>query len=394
MTGDRLTRRLADLAAQGRPLAPDMPGLGAIALALTAQDPDRIVLSQGGRDISRSEMIGMARRLGAGLLGRGLKKGAVVAFQLPNWWEATIINMACALFGWRLVPLLPIYRAAELGAILPACQVQAIFLPPATPKVDYRAMVLGLDTPPELIFSVRVSEDPDGFEALAAQSSPLENLPQPDLAPCHDAKVIIFTSGSTGRPKGVIHTHASIDAVVRQTVDFWGMSEGDTLYVPSPIGHIGGSIYAFEFPWITGCRTVLEDTWNPARAVEQIDHHGVTFMAGATPFLTGLLDAAETARTRLPSLGRFICGGASVSPELIRRALAAFPNAVVSRAYGSSEVPLAFPGIRDRSIAETRANTDGETAVDFKILAPDLPRPPPDQAAKSPCAGRKCLPDI
>ena len=368
---DTLADRLAVLEAKGRHIAPPQPGLGAIALALTAEDPDRVVLSQAGRDLTRYDMVAMARRLGGALQARGVKKGARIAFQLPNWWEAAVINMACALFGWRIVPLLPIYRAAELGAILPACGVDAIFVPPASPRVDYRAMVEGLDGPPRLILSVRDDTDPDGFETL------LDHAPAaPDLPPSNDAKLIIFTSGSTGRPKGVIHTHASIDAVVRQTVDLWRMGEGDVLYVPSPIGHIGGSIYAFEFPWITGCRTILEDGWDPARAVQVMDDDHVTFMAGATPFLKGLLEAAEAADTTLPSLRRFICGGASVPPELVRRGLAAFPNAVVSRAYGSSEVPLAFPGIRDRASAEARADTDGEKAVELQILAASDPVAP------------------
>ena len=41
-------------------------------------------------------------------------------------------------------------------------------------------------------------------------------------------------------------------------------------------------------------------------------------MAGATPFLRGLLDAAKAADTRLPHLKLFICGGASVPPALNR----------------------------------------------------------------------------
>jgi len=366
---DRLSERLAALDAAGRHRAYPLPGLGAIALDLAAEDPHRVVISQGGRELTRSEMVAMARRLGGALMARGLRPGAAVAFQLPNWWEAAIVNLACALFGWRVVPLLPIYRAAELRAILPACGVEAIFVPPASDKVDYRAMVEALDAPPGIIVTVRGGHGDTGeagFDALL-RHEPAEAA----IAPSHDVKLIIFTSGSTGRPKGVLHTHASIDAVVRQTVDVWGMGEGDVLYVPSPIGHIGGSIYAFEFPWITGCRTILEERWDPARAVERIDAEGVTFMAGATPFLTGLLEAAGAAGTRLESLRRFICGGASVPPELVRRALAAFPGAVVSRAYGSSEVPLAFPGIRSRAEAMERADTDGEAAVELRLLAPD-----------------------
>ena len=103
-------------------------------------------------------------------------------------------------------------------------------------------------------------------------------------------------------------------------------------------------------------------------AVARIDGEGATFMAGATPFLRGLLDAAEAAGTSLPSLRRFICGGASVPPELVIKALKAFPSTVVSRAYGSTEVPLACPGIATRDEAMQRANTDGALGLDLRVL--------------------------
>lgn len=357
---NRIDDRMAGLSAD-RHRAPRRPGLGEIALALTAQDPDREVIRDGDRRLTRGEMLDMALRLGGAFDRMGLTPGAPIAFQLPNWWEATVINLACALFGYRIVPLLPIYRKAELQVILPACGVEAIFVPPASDKVDHPAMVAALDTPPAHVVTVR-GDAPGAarFDDLIA-GEPAE----PRLPDSRDAKIVIFTSGSTGRPKGVIHTHDSLDAVVRRTAEFWSLGAGDVMYVPSPIGHIGGSIYAFEFPWITGCRTVLEDRWDPAHAVKRIDAEGATFMAGATPFLTGLLDAAQEAATDLPSLRRFICGGASVPPELVRRALAAWPRAVVSRAYGSTEVPLACPGIRDRASAETNAETDGEMGLDL-----------------------------
>ncbi|MEC7764885.1 MAG: AMP-binding protein [Pseudomonadota bacterium] len=358
----RIDDRMAGLSPD-RHRAPRRPGLGEIALDLTAQDPDREVIRDGERRLTRGEMLDMALRLGAAFERMGLTPGAPIAFQLPNWWEAAVINLACALFGYRIVPLLPIYRKAELQVILPACGVEAIFLPPASDKVDHPAIVAALDTPPAHVVTVRgAAPDASRFDDLIA-GPPAE----PSLPDSRDAKIVIFTSGSTGRPKGVIHTHDSLDAVVRNTAGFWSLGAEDVMYVPSPIGHIGGSIYAFEFPWITGCRTVLEDRWEPARAVARIDAEGATFMAGATPFLTGLLSAVDAAGSALPSLRRFICGGASVPPELVRRALAAWPQAIVSRAYGSTEVPLACPGIRDRASAEAQAETDGETALDLVL---------------------------
>jgi acyl-CoA synthetase (AMP-forming)/AMP-acid ligase II len=362
MTGavDRLAARMRDLDAAGRHRAPRSPTLGEIALDLRTQAPDVEILRQGDTRLTRGDMVDMALRLAGGLDRLGLTPGAAIAFQLPNWWEATVLNLAAALTGYRIVPLLPIYRKAELSAILPACGVEAIFIPPAG-KVDYPGLVASLDTPPDHVVTVR-GNGPLTFEALTSGAAATPRLPD-----SRDAKMIIFTSGSTGTPKGVIHTHDSMDAVVRGTAGFWGLADADVLFVPSPIGHIGGSIYAFEFPWITGCRTVLEDGWDPDRAVARIDDEGATFMAGATPFLSGLLASAARAGSDLPTLRRFICGGASVPPELVREALAAWPATVVSRAYGSTEVPLACPGIRDRAAAEAHADTDGEMALDLRL---------------------------
>jgi acyl-CoA synthetase (AMP-forming)/AMP-acid ligase II len=46
-------------------------------------------------------------------------------------------------------------------------------------------------------------------------------------------------------------------------------------------------------------------------------------------------------------------------------------NCTVSRAYGSTEVPLVSPGIRSRADASYGATTDGECAADVRLLAED-----------------------
>lgn len=372
MSGQVITDRMAALRRTGRTRPPQRPTLGALALDLAQQDPDRPVLTEGTVTLTRASLVDLALRLGGGLVARGLRPGAVVAFQLPNWWEAVVINMATALFGWRIVPLLPGYRASELGVILPACGVDAIFVPAATNRADPSAVIAALPGPTPAIHPLRGPAGPDTFEALITHPPGT-----PQLAPSDDAKLILFTSGSTGRPKGVIHTHDSLGAACARAIAFWGLGETDRLYVPSPIAHIGGSIYAFEYPWIGGCHAILDDRWDPARAVRRIEGEGITFTAGATPFLRGLLDEAARAGSNLPGLRRFICGGASVPPDLVRAALDRFPNAVVSRAYGSTEVPTSCPGIADRATALQRADTDGQPNAHHRILTPDGTDAPP-----------------
>ena len=112
------------------------------------------------------------------------------------------------------------------------------------------------------------------------------------------------------------------------------------------------------------------DRWDPAGAVALMSGERCTHMAGATPFLQQLVSAAERACTRLPDLKVFICGGASVSPSLIRRAADYFDRAVVTRVYGCTEVPVATVGAPRRDEADRAADTDGRRGIaEIKLVA-------------------------
>lgn len=335
------------------------------------EDPDRIAVIDNVVQLSRTELNSQALLLGAALARRGLRKGSVVSFQLPNWHEACVINLACAYYGFVLNPLLPMYRERDLAFILASMRSEALFIPRSFRNIDYEALIGRVDYDTkrdDMIFRVRGDGGGPTYEALLAEEGDPVPLPAVDNA---EPKLVIFTSGSTGRPKGVIHSHHTLHATVQQGCDFWGVGPDDRLFVPSPIGHIGGSIYAFEMPWLIGCTAILMESWDAAEAVDAMDAEGATFLAGATPFLQGLLDAAIAKGSHLPALRRYVCGGASVPVSLIERAQQRFPNAVISRAYGSSEVPIICPGVRTRADAAHGRFTDGEIAADVRIVDTD-----------------------
>jgi acyl-CoA synthetase (AMP-forming)/AMP-acid ligase II len=150
-------------------------------------------------------------------------------------------------------------------------------------------------------------------------------------------------------------------ALICQIRDYWQVLPGDRFLVPSPIAHIGGSIYAFECPLLLGTSAVLMERWNADDAIDLVSTKHCTHIAGATPFLEQMLIAAERADTRLPELKLFICGGASVSPSLIRRAAEYFERAVVTRVYGSTEVPVTTVGAPHDP--DRAADTDGRPGV-------------------------------
>jgi acyl-CoA synthetase (AMP-forming)/AMP-acid ligase II len=217
-----------------------------------------------------------------------------------------------------------------------------------------------METPPEIVVVRGEHENHTPYQALFQHNEDTPVLPMldPDAV-----RMILYTSGTTGRPKGVLHSHNSIHALICQIREHWLVEHGDKFLVPSPIAHIGGSIYAFECPLLLGTTAVLMDRWNAEDAVKLLDTEGCTHMAGATPFLEQILSAAQHANTRVPSLRLFVCGGASVPPSLIRKAAGYFEHALVTRVYGSTEVPITTVGVTQRHDAEHGASTDGRAGL-------------------------------
>lgn len=357
----------APLRTDGRHGNPAQSAAG-IVRARLAEAPDRVIVVDDAGSLTRRALHDRAIRLGSALWRRGLRPGAVVAFQLPNWSEACVISLASALYGFVLCPLLLMHREHELGFILSETACDALFIPDNFRNFDFRALVRRTALPERdklIIVGVRAPYSALSFEQMLAE--PPEPVPPPEVNG-RRFKSITFTSGSTGRPKGVLHTHDTMLATTRRSAAFWGIDDTDRMLVPSPIGHIGGSLYAFELPWVTGATAHLMETWDPAAAISLIEWEQLTFCAGATPFLQGLLTTARRAGSRLPSLRRFVCGGASVPPALVAEAAAQFGNAVISRAFGSTEVPIVCPGVRTRADAAHGQTTDGEIDVDVRLV--------------------------
>jgi len=328
--------------------------------------PERTVLVDGDIRLDCQTLHERASALAHMLLAR-MPPGSVVSFMLPNWHEAAIIYLAATLAGMVVNPVLPSLRDRELQFILSDADSRAIFIPADFGKHDYVAMLdrvtSDMASPPEVVVLRGDARSHTPYASLFADGA-ATGLPvlNPD-----SVRMILYTSGTTGRPKGVLHTHNSIHALISQIGEYWRVDYGDVFLVPSPIAHIGGSIYAFECPLLLGTTAVLMERWDPDTAVQLMVTERCTHMAGATPFLVGLLAAAEQAETRLPDLKVFICGGASVPPSLIRGAAAYFEHTAVSRVYGSTEVPVTTVGALGD--IEHAAETDGHAGMaDIKLV--------------------------
>jgi len=326
--------------------------------------PDRTVLVDNGARLDCRSLHEQATALAQTLMEL-MPAGSVVSFMLPNWHEAAVIYLGATLAGMVVNPILPSLRDRELAFILSDADSRVIFVPSVFGSHDYAAMLervtASMASPPEVVIVRGDAGAHTPYASFTTNTAAVLPVLNPDTV-----RMILYTSGTTGRPKGVLHTHNSIHALIRQIGEHWLVADGDRFLVPSPIAHIGGSIYAFECPLLLGTTAVLMERWDPDAAVSLMLAEHCTHMAGATPFLDGLLAAAERADTRLPDLKVFVCGGASVPPSLIRRATDYFEKAAVSRVYGSTEVPVTTVGALDD--VDHAADTDGRAGIaDIKL---------------------------
>ena len=333
-------------------------------------DPDGIALIAGETQMSWAALLADARALAASLRSLGLVPGDVVSFQTPNWAEAAVINLAAALSGLVINPIVPIYRDAEVGMMLADSGAKALFTAGSFRNYDYAAMAERLrPLLPALRHIVTVrSESAMTLESLIAQGRG-HSFERPSVDP-GSVKMLLFTSGTTGRPKGVLHSHNTLYRVLQQSARHWGISPGDAMLMPSPVTHVSGYGNGLELPFVAGTRTVLMESWNAAEAIALIERHQVTGTVAATPFLVELAKAASAAGKRLPSFRFFACGGAAVPPDVIPAANRAFERCRAFRVFGSSEVPLVtlgYPAAADEMLAAT---TDG-APIDYTVRVVD-----------------------
>ena len=324
-------------------------------------------------ELSRGELLTDIANLSAELSALGLRKGDVICLQLPNWTEAVIYTYAASRLGAVVCPITTIYRKRELSFILQRTESRILVAPSTYRGFDYAAMMKELaDELPHLEHLICVGETAtDGVISSRELRSSTGSHPigQVDVG-SDDLAVLAFTSGTTGEAKGVMHSHASMTAAIDDFVHHAGFGHGLTSLVMSPFGHLTGFTWGILMPLKGAGDVVLLETWNAEQALDLFARYSVSFTMGATPFLSDLLDAAaERDTASFPEM--FVCAGAPIPPNLIKRALNLHDARVVS-GWGMSEYPIGTSTAvtDDPTLAST---SDGRRAgrADVRIVDPD-----------------------
>jgi len=311
-----------------------------------ARDPDRVVLvchdatSDGRRAFSNRQLAREVDAIAGFLVSLGVKKGEVVSYQLPNWWQFVAIHLACLQIGAVTNPLMPIFRRRELTFMLDHGDSVVVFHPSTFRGFDYDEMYREMrgDLPRiRHVVSIGTPTD-DRLEPLIA---PFRDRPLPAevtarRAGPNDVIEVLYTSGTTGEPKGVMHTCNTMFANLDPYGERLGLGRDDVFLMASPMAHQTGFMYGMMLPISLDAPTVLLDIWIPTKAAEVIAAEKVTFTMASTPFLTDLTDLAEKDPAPFATLAKFLSSGAPIPRVLVRRATDHLGARIIS-GWGMSE---------------------------------------------------------
>jgi cyclohexanecarboxylate-CoA ligase len=326
---------------------------------LAAVDGATLAIVDGDARLTVDDLRARSAEVAAALHERGVGAGAVVAFQLPNWWEAVVLCWAVWRCGATASPITPTLGAHELGYILQRTKTRLMVVPHAFRGTDYPALVRAC------------GYDGDVLEVRGDTPLPRSSAPLPPVAASvDDTAVILWTSGTTSEPKGVVHTHQSLRVEADTIAAAHAMTPGEALLLPMPVTHVAGLTYGILLPVTSAITTVLMDTWEPGRALELLARESVSVFISTPVFMRTMIDHPTFAATDRASVRLFSLGGAGVAPAMVREGAREF-GCWCKRTYGSTEYPTLTTG-RFGDDLERDATTDGPLigAAELRIVDP------------------------
>src|SRR6266704_4159938 len=181
--------------------------------------PERTFLAErigeGWRKVSYREAMGLVRRLGQGLLDRGLDGSRPVVILSDNSVDHALLALGAMHVGVPVAPVSPAYSLmskdfAKLKAIFDLLRPGLVWTADPTKFAPALAAVGARTTSIDELLPEKASSKVD--EAFAG------------IGPGTVAK-ILFTSGSTGTPKGVINTQRMLTVNQEQYAFVWPFLE-------------------------------------------------------------------------------------------------------------------------------------------------------------------------
>jgi long-chain acyl-CoA synthetase len=267
------------------------------------QKPDETALICGDKTLSWAALDQTSSHLAHWFLDQGLLAGDRVAVCSSNSIELVQVYLGLFKAGLIAVTVNTRLKPDEICFILEHAGSRMAFCEPSlVPLLEQAGATIPV------------------FDSLPACADGSPDLPAVDP---DGMAVIIYTSGTTARPKGVAHTHGSLSHIgLNGTPLSRHLSEQVRLCF-LPMMHVSG-IWLLATTLYEGTPMVLLPCFEPAAALDAIEHFGCTIMGGLPTMMLCLIEEQTKRPRKVTTLGAAFAGGDAVSPVLQSRFKAVF----------------------------------------------------------------------
>jgi acyl-CoA synthetase (AMP-forming)/AMP-acid ligase II len=330
--------------------------------------PEAALTVCGDRMLTVRESVERIARLGGGLRELGVRRGDRVAILALNSDRYLEYLQACWWIGAAVNPVNIRWAAAEIRYSLEQSGTRVLFVDDAfLPLLDELRDVL------DVVVHCGDGPTPDGLldhEELATGGPAVEDgrYGGDTLAG------VFYTGGTTGFPKGVMLSHDNIAVSSLGSQAATAIAEpGGRMLHAAPLFHLAG-LAAWNVQTLVGGTHVLIPMFEPRAVLAAIERHAVTSAMLPPVMIQMVVDHPDRDAFDLSSFRCFLYGASPMPEAVLRRAMAAFPEARFVQAYGMTEVAPVATLLSGTDHAEgTRLRSAGRPAphTELKIVDPD-----------------------
>ncbi|MEU1406925.1 class I adenylate-forming enzyme family protein [Streptomyces sp. NPDC005728] len=298
----------------------------AVAGAAARRPDDVAITDVDGSEVRYGELLPLVERLAAGLHAHGVRPGDTLAFALPNSARYVGLILAAARLGARYVPL--------MGDFTPEETARALELA--------RPVLLVADRPHHAAADAVRTVPPAAVADSAAPPAPLPAQPHAGLFRQ------LWTSGSTGFPKMMVWRQDKFVTERRRWIADTGVTADDVFYCRHPLDVAHATDLHVFAALLSGARLVLADPTAPAEDhLRRLGEQRATVTSALPSHYACLVEAARIRPDAdLSALRRPLCGGAYLSPAVVREA-AEVLGIRIRQIYGSTEFGIALGNMAD-----------------------------------------------
>jgi 2-furoate---CoA ligase len=270
--------------------------------------PDQIAMVDDVTDraLSYRDLLAEIDAVAAGLHGRGVREGQLIATALPGLFDHAVLLLALQRLG--AVPALLNFRLSseEIAQLVSHGEMSGAVI------LDNVELVAALsDVLPDGAPVLPMAE----FAKCRGDAADLPPMPCPKP---EDPAFIFYTSGTTGLPKGVVLAHRTTVHRVLWLSTQGGIRHGNHNKALGfmPLSHAIGFYGVLLVNLAFGGTYYVMSAFDPAKAVDMVEQHGITYMFAIPTLYHAMTKAPNYDPKRMRSTELLLYGGAAIDPAL------------------------------------------------------------------------------